>query len=372
MRILLNTVMLTCKRSISHMSFWVGILLLPFLICGISYLTSDTITDWNIALLSEEDGLAQQAIDELCEQDSFFHFYQCSSLEELQEDIMAKRTECGFYFQDGFEEAFYNNDFDEQIMVYYAPSTIADKAARENVFSAVLKQANQTILQQFFTQETGIVPDETTYQELYEKYANNGNIFHFAYEELEGNGTGVEQNSILLSPERGIMAIYLWAIGLFSVLSIYEDEKNGIYPLLKKRQRVVLKNCTVGIPVATASLTGVLGLTVSGKIQNLALELGALLLYAIVITLFSLSLQNIWRKPGYYSCFVTLLLTASVVFCPVFISIGQFFPTLTWIQKIFIPDYYLEIFVQNNKIEMVFGIIGNIVLYEIVRLIHKD
>ena len=371
MRIVANTLLLSCKRCINRVSFWIGLLVLPLLLCGISSLTKDTISDWNIALYTEESGLSESAISSLCKENSFFHFYQTGSLEEMQEDIMAKRAECGFYFQEGFEEAFYQRNLDGQIMIYYAPSTIADKAARESVFSAVLKEANTTLLEEFFQKETGMEADSEL-RTLYQKYAENGNIFHFTYEELEEQEKGIEQNQFLLSPVRGVFAIYVWAIALFSILSVYEDEKNGIYPLLQKRQCIVLKWCTVWIPVLLISFAGLVGIGICGMLQNPLMEGIAALTYGIAVTICALALQHIWKNPGYYSCFVTLLLTAGVVFCPVFVSMEKFFPQLSWIQKLFIPDYYLEIFLQNNQKEMIFGIIGNIVLYEITKFLHRE
>ena len=114
--------------------------------------------------------------------------------------------------------------------MYYSPSSIAQKMVREEVFATTLAQVNETLLSCFMDKQTEMNDAKTDILlRYYQQYIKDGNVFHFDYQEMKSDYRESGALKIVLTPVRGMLAIFIWAEILLSVLLIYGDEKNGIY-----------------------------------------------------------------------------------------------------------------------------------------------
>ena len=67
-------------------------------------------------------------------------------------------------------------------------------------------------------------------------------------------------------------------------------------------------------------------------------------IYVFAVCVISYVVKVLFRKPQVVCCLIPLFLVGSLVFSPVFVDIGQLFPALEWMEKMFLPSYYLRAF----------------------------
>lgn len=338
---------LTIKRYMKRKMFLLSILVLPILILFLGMLTEQSETEWKVALLSEEKGIAEAVSQRLMNKNGFICFYECESEDDMKKAIMSKQAECGVIFREGFQQAVETFHFDDEVILYYSPSSIAQKMVREEVFAATLAEVNETLLNNFMDKhvETADMKKEVLVN-YYHQFVKDGNVFHFDYQEIEASQQEAGDMRIVLSPVRGMLAIFIWAELLLSVLLIYEDEKNGIYKVMRSGRRWLCQICILGIPAVLTSIATLLVLCFANNLYQMPiLSIGEEILwltgYSMLCIVFAMSLYYCCRNSAIYVLIVTVLLIAGVVICPVFFSLQMITPKLSRIQYLLMPGAYM-------------------------------
>lgn len=345
---------LTLKRYFKRKMFFLSILLLPVLILFLGMLTEQGETEWKVALYSEEKGISESVCQRLINKSGFIQFYECESEEEMKKAIISKQAECGVFFQEGFQQAVETFHFDDEVILYYSPSSIAQKMVREEVFATTLAEVNETLLSCFMDKQTEMNDAKTDILlRYYEQYIKDGNVFHFDYQEMKSDYRESGALKIVLTPVRGMLAIFIWAEILLSVLLIYGDEKNGIYKVMRQRRRWYCQLCILGIPSIVTSAVTLIVLQFSHILYQMPiLSIGEEILwlagYSVLCILFAMSIYYCCRNSAVYVLSVTVLLIAGVVLCPVFFSLQMLAPRLSMIQYVLMPGAYLSRFLSGQ------------------------
>ncbi len=362
---------LSCKRYLKKMSFFLILLALPiatFLIrkvertqpqeirIAVCIQKEDTYRDENM-----EDSLEQLLIDNLVNKretsgNSFFRFYQCEGEEQVKEQVASRRAECGYVISQGLRGKLDEKNYKRSIYVYSAPSTVLASLSTEVVFSSLMEVYGSELFQDYVLEQhivseaaASLGVDERQLNEevsgLYEKWMGNGSTFHFQYRQSGANGLYKDpQQTLSVFPVRGLIAVYLLVVGLYSAVMLGLDEKRGLFlPLPYGRQRRC-RIAVLGAPVFLASLSGFAGLVSGGCIQGLGKEVGAMAAYCGGVCLFSYGVKLICRKPEAVCSLIPLFLAGSLIFTPVFVDMGQYFPLWGWAGRLFLPWYYLRWF----------------------------
>ncbi len=366
---------LTCKRYLKKLSFLLILLALPAATFFIRRAERQKAQEIRIAVsvqgekensgageLGENTSLEQMLLNRLVEtgekeENSLFYFYKCDSEEQLKEEVVTGKAECGYVISSGLRDKLDEKDFKRSILVYSSPSTVLDSLSTEVVFASLMELYGKEIFLDYISgQETvkeaaasaGVDNRQLEVQaeEIYDKWMGNGSTFRFQYRQIgiDESLADEAQQAISVFPVRGFVAVYLFITGLYSAVMLGLDEKKGLFLSLRREERRWCRGAVLAAPIFLAFLSGFAALASGGCLQGAGKEAGAMGAYFGAVCLFSYGLKAVCRKTQVMCCLIPLFLVGSLVFTPVFVDIGQFFPEFGWMGKLFLPFYYLRAF----------------------------
>lgn len=381
---------LSCKRYLRKVSFLLILLVLPaatFFVRGLEEKEGQEVriavcvetadsdgTDGKTALLEEEllEALTKQEGDEEdADGSGLFRFYECGSEEEVKAQVASRQAECGYVFSGNLRGKLDEGDYKRCIRVYSAPSTVLADLSTEVVFAALMKLYDREIFLDYVMEaqvlrdsggesgwggeafDGGMEPGgaeglETLAGELYDKWLASGSTFRFAYRYQNRGGQGLDSEggteAAGVFPVRGIVAVYLLLVGMYSAVMLGYDEEKGLFLPLSSGRRLVCRMAVLAAPVFLAALSALGALRTGGCFGDLAREFGVMGVYVLAVCGFSYGLKIICRRPQVVCCLIPLVLVGSLVFSPVFVDIRQFFPEWGWVEKVFLASYYLRAF----------------------------
>lgn len=340
---------LSCKRQLKNRFFVILLVLLPIALYFLSQTEQKDDGKIKIALYTAEQGIGQQTIDQLSGMEGMFEFYQCRDMQQLEADVASNRAECGYVFTAGLQDKLDQKEIRRCIEVYSSPSTITDGLTKEIVFSCLLEQYGPDLLLRFANSNEFYRQylDQGILDQLYDQFDfffQNGSTFSFRYETLSSE-TIEDQTAAIQFPVRGIAAIYLMVIGIFSAITLKQDEKKGIFMRMRGAAgRTISKIIGIFVPVMLAGGSVYLALIITGNIESIFYEIAALAAYIIIIVAFSYLAHLIVKDPLTLSLAIPFLIIASMVFCPVFIDVSKWYPQIQSIRYLLLPHYYLMFF----------------------------
>lgn len=344
---------LSCKRHLHRKSFLVILLLLPagtFLIRGSQ---KGEAAELDIAVCAEqgtEGSLEQQLAEALAQRqagEGLFRFYLCEDEKQVKDEVASRRAECGYVILEGLREKLDRHDFKRSIRVYSAPSTMAAKLSSETVFAAMVELYNPELFRQYVA---GKLQDAAGTKDgmadiLYDKWKSNGSTFRFMYEYVGRQGEATkEAPEAMVFPVRGIVAVYLFVIGLYSAAMSLADERRGLFLAVPYGSRSLCRIAAMAAPVFLSAVSGYLALSSGGVAWRMDLELAALASYVILVTGYSWIIRLACRREALVCCLIPFFLVGSLVFCPVFLDIGKYIPEFGDLGNLFLPQYYIRIF----------------------------
>ena len=337
---------LSCKRQLKHPFFMITLLLVPMCLFAFSQVEKQDSGKIRIGIFGEDREFVPEVLEVLAAQEGMFEFYICQSEEMLKDDVASRKAECGYVFRKGFYEKLDEQDFKRSILVYSAPSTIAARLSQEVVFASMFDVYGEYLLDRFVN-ESGIFEGMDLNQVLaemkaaYQQEMDSGSTFSFRYETLSTEP--VESTSARIAfPVRGMLAIYLMMIGLFSVVALRQDEARGLFVTLSETARIPCKLASVTAPVVMAGISALVTLLVTANFDYGIMEVPRLLIYIAMIVAVSYVMKLLVKDPVVLCGLIPIFILCSMVICPVFFDITLWLPQLEPVRYLCLPYYYIK------------------------------
>ncbi len=347
---------LSCKRHMYRLSFLGILLLLPAGTFLIRESRKEGEASIRIAVCAEqgkEGSLEQQLAKALAERpagDGLFQFYLCQDEQQVKDEVASRRVECGYVISQDLREKLDGRDFKRSIRVYSAPSTIAAQLSSETVFAAMIERYDLELFGRYVegklkeTVESGEDAADLAGR-FYDKWKENGSTFHFQYEYVDWQGqTADDMPEAMVFPVRGIVAVYLFVIGLYGAALSLADEKKGLFLAIPYGSRSLCRLAAMAAPVFLAAVSGMAALWTGGVVWRMDYEMAALAGYAVLVVAFSWILRLLCRREALICCLIPFFLVGSLVFCPIFLDIGKYIPEFEALGNLFLPGYYMKFF----------------------------
>lgn len=366
---------LSCKRYARRAMFLAILFLLPvgaFLIRGLEKKEG---TEIRIAVCVEpkDKGYDAKAAEPLLEwqlaedlagrsgSDTLFHFYLCENEDEVKAEVASRHAECGYVISAGLREKLDEKKYKRSIRVYSAPSTVTAKLSAEVVFAALVKRYDRELFLDYVAEGAAFAeitdePEKTRLSAeadaLYEAWSRDGGTFRFVYGRLDTAGddadadraeSGQVADGTKLFPVRGIVAVYVFVIGLYSGVISLADEKRGVFLALPAGRRMPCRLAAMSGPVVLAALSGLAALASGGDFVEVCREIPAMAVYGAAVVIFTWLLCVLCRREEVLCCLIPFFLVGSLVFCPVIIDVGRYIPLLGAAGRLFLPWYYLRL-----------------------------
>ena len=361
---------MSCKRYLKKPGILLALLLLPVTVWLVGKYVPTEKEGIKIALYLQENlqenQLAESDLEqnwknmgtglaeELSNTESLFQFYLCNSEEDLKDQVATGKAECGYVIPEDLGERLRDKKIKNTITLYTSPSTVTGSLSTETVFSALAKLYDRQLLTEY-------IQDESV-GELYDNWYANGNIFHFEYlyggsapaaddlgieipQQQKNQKSQISQRNTVF-PVKGITAVIIFTMSLYSACILEEDEKKGLFATLRYGEKGICQAAMfLALPVLSVC-SGALALASGGimkwEMAEAARQIAGLLFYGGASCLYAWILKCIIRNGKVVFCLIPFFIMGSLIFTPVFVDIGRWLPSVQWIGRIFLPYYYLR------------------------------
>lgn len=388
------------KKQVKQKSFLVLLLILPILVGFCAHLQRTTDTSIRIGLYISENTLqtldspmdshgptlptVSDLIQRLTEEtyhigDAAILFYPCDTLSQLENDVAKGSAECGYVIPDSLYISLQQNEKNHLIQVVTSPTTTLSAVTNEMVYASLFREYARYTLQDYLWKESPLfadangdisAADRTSFfqhvSDLYEKYLTNDSTFCFTYDTdsrtpdsthalgsdtinpdvstLDSTNFKPDNDhapSILLSPVRGLIALFIMIAGFTGGYSYYHEKENHVYDNRTSHAVRRLQALSIFIPTFLISVMGLFCLLFSHGFTSLTQELPAMAYYDLIVVLFIWILMQLIPNKLLFVSFIPIFVLGSCVFTPIFIDITTYLPMLKPVQYLFLPYYYL-------------------------------
>lgn len=304
----------------------------------ISMPQSDNVT---VGIVETDGAHGKEVLEHLTQRESLFSFVMYDSKEALQEDVIAGKLECGFYFSNNFEKKFEHEKLKNSVSYLCTPLTTKGEVARETFYAALFEVYGAQMLsartEQLFGDDAKAACDVLLANN--EKYLKGNEVFQVDVEQTEAVETTEKEKQVF--PLHGLVALFLF-LNLFVEYGRRFEAGSG-KPYLALPAPFGEEFQMLGLLAAgtVPALTGVVLLFCSGEGCGLLREISAmLLLLAVCIVWIWIVGKWIQNLTGFTSC-IFLLVLINLLFCPVFVDIAAFIPALKFVRYLCPVGIYL-------------------------------
>ena len=281
----------------------------------ISMPQSDNVT---VGIVETDGTHGKEVLEHLTQRESLFSFVMYDSKEALQEDVIAGKLECGFYFSNNFEKKFEHEKLKNSVSYLCTPLTTKGEVARETFYAALFEVYGAQMLsartEQLFGDDANAARDVLLAN--YEKYLKGNEVFQVNVEQTEAVETTEKEKQVF--PLHGLVALFLFLIIYVEYGRRFDAGSGKPYLALPAplRRRISDDGTSRSGNCSSAWLAVVL-LLCSGESRGLLREISAmiLLLAACIVWIWIVGkwIQNLTS----FTSHMFLLVLINLLFCPV-------------------------------------------------------
>lgn len=319
--------LLFTKRLYRKPVFLVLLLLIPLLTFGYSSLSRQDSGILTVAVAQQDpdDMLATRLIADLCQSSQLIRFNLCASPEEAKELVTYGKADSAWIFDE---------DLEDKIAAFVA------KPERRNAFVEVIEREESMFLTmtreklggfvfsylspEFFLRyirenlpELNDVSDEELLTH-YDAVSLSDDLFTYAARE-----SAPKEQSYLLTPVRGLLAIVTMLCGMATAMFYVEDTQMGLFSRIPMKNLPAMELLCQLIAVGNVAIVATVAMLISGLGGSFLQELGLLLLFVPCVSLFSMVLRRILRGTIALGVAAPLIAIITLCACPVFLDLVQ-------------------------------------------------
>lgn len=309
-------------------------------------------------IVNGDDSLAYQTMQKLImsSDSSVMEYYEASSSDELTDDIISGRTDCGYIFPEDLSERIYSGRYSGCIKLISSPSSIMPSLSSEMVFHSMFGIFGKTIATDYAAAHAEISTADTVanmaanaaedyVSERFDYYLNGPATFHVEFRLLDvtASQSADYQADTQLFPLRGILAILIVISSMFGCSQYIADKESGVFLAMQGRMTILGRLVYTAIPTILFALSSLLSIMLSGSHSALAEELTAMSVFVLICIAFAFILSLFIRRSHIMMSIIPLYAVMCLICCPVFIDLGAYLPAIGILQKILVPYYYISV-----------------------------
>lgn len=295
-----------------------------------------------------ESEFATNMVNSLVASDEIVRFVAYENENEMKLDLIRENIICGYVIPYNLKEVLSSANSSGCIKSYILPASTLQASINELVYAELIKLQGYQMMTDAMNLSPSFEGDKYANDAVkkYEYYLQGDEVFHINYEvyNVDGSLTKSDVPTTFQFPIREILSIMIFLSGLFGCVLFMRDREEGIFQTITGSFNIYLRVLYIIIPTFAFAISSLLAFAISGITINVSKELSVMLLYILLITVFCLILMLITRKSKVLSSCIPVILLCCLVFCPVFINVADYIPATKYIQRLFIPFYYLKMF----------------------------
>ena len=331
------------KRQLKRPSLIAVLLCMVILSIGLRAMSKDVTASMSVGFVSKDATIT----DNLMAHEGIIAFKEYSSKEALTDAVVSGKIQCGYVFNEDFSERILKGDTRNLIELIESPDNVISMLSNIVILATVMDtSACNMLVEDVLNQDIFANINDKDIESLktyYEKYSSNGSTFSFdynaLYEDYQGSDKSINIFSYLVTPVRGIVAIFVFIIALTSGLSWYKDKSCHTYANIPLNKRPLLKLLIIALPTMISMLTGYFSLLLAGICDNYSHEIFTMFAYGLLCIAFAYILSSIVNE-HIYCGLIPVFILGSIICCPIFFNLANIIPAMKYLQHIFLPTYY--------------------------------
>ena len=334
------------KRLYKKITFVVLMVLIPVCVLVLMFAAGQESGFVKIVMAQHDgsDPISSAIVESFLNEKSLVLFVEADSPEAALETVESGQADAAWIFPEDMNEkinAFSGEEnFREPVVsVVEREQTVFNRIAREKLAAALMKYCARAKFISFSRQN---IPgseafDEETLIGYFEGVAIDQQLF--AFDNADAEESTASQSNYLIAPIRGLLSVLICLGGAAAVLLYMQDEKKGVFSLVKEAQRPLVAFACVLIALLNLAVVVLAALLITGLATGIFTELLGILLYCICCALFCLLIKELVGSMRAYSVLLPLLAIALCAVCPVFFD----FKKLALPAHLFPPTYYIHL-----------------------------
>lgn len=345
---------LLTKRQLKNILFLIILLLIPATAFAVSNIKGFRETeDPCVALYArDDDRMAADTVEDLLKDTDAYCFYLCASEDELIQAVQKGEAECGYIFEKNITERVANEKYKNNIIQVKKTGSVMADTINETVFSSFFKFFTREMMMNYVKNNEKFARMESEgFLQLdgtYDYYLNGNGTFRVEFK-LFGGGTDFTETKIIETagaafPLRNIMAVLIMTGAALGVLNWLIDKETGVFAPMRVDFAEISRALYVMIPTSLLAVCSLCSMAAARTITFAGREIIAMAGYVVLLTLAGTLATCFVRKSTWIISALPVLVIGSLIFCPVFIDLSLFIPGLKYVQRIFLPYYYMRMF----------------------------
>lgn len=329
------------KRLIKRYSYILLLLSLPLAAFGLKLISEQESGVLHIAIVLEQpvDETAQHIAENLMENEGAIKFFYAGNEDEGRALLRTEGADAVWILHGNTEERIreYGSDGKKIFSLIEAEESTALRLAREKLFQASYPYISKEIYLDFMEKNlTEEMEGESGSDALHEAVSNavreaekyydeihiEDELVKFAVLEQGSYAEKGETESYLLSPFRGISAIWLVLCGMAASMYFILDEEAGLFALIPVSERAWISLLYHFGIIFNSAVILLLSLALSGSLREPLRELSALSLFILACTGFCNLLRLTFRSVYALCASIPVILLFFLVLSPIFGDIG--------------------------------------------------
>ncbi len=347
---------LMSKRLLKKPSFVIILAMLPVVLLAYRFVITEDDEKLHAAFYIEGEGdvLTERLTEDLLGSDGVVAFYLCESEEELYNDVVAGRAECGYVFGENLLERFFDKDWRGVIRTIVSENSHYSAFVNEWVYAMLYSDMSEELTVDYMLNRSGVRMEkeeaEKLLRQMHAEAMKQAIVFDYSYVSLDGGGevdeTEEKTESHLTKPIRGTVALFVLLAGLAGLVFWYQDDEEGRFRVMAYNKRPLISFGSLLLPTLLAGIVGVVCLMISGISVGIFTEMWQMLWYVLLVAAFCNLLRHLIPSVNVVCAMIPIMAIVTYLCCPIIVDLGVLFPFLGMMRRILVADYYLEAFLK--------------------------
>lgn len=340
------------KRIFVSRSSVIVLVLIPIILVAVAvaneYTSDETVTNVGIYFENEDEHFY---LDKFLEENP--EIVELASEEELNIQVSSGKLDCGFIVRDGITEQLEKGYLEKCIGVVTTERTTLAPIYTHKITSNLLKTLVPYVCTKLLAKNTDFETDyDKLYDMVYEKYTTSVSEegVAFEYRQIDGKPAIKAESTLYSSIVKGILAIMLTAFSISSA---------GLISSLGAISERITPKKTLGFVIAPFSAVYMLcafvssgvGIFLADRISPLGIDAWRFALYILMYlcALLGVSLiVSVFKASAAVSAALPLIMTVTIVICPVFTDLRTAYPALDKVFTAFPPCWLFGLFENST------------------------
>lgn len=329
---------LMSKRLFKKSSFWIILCLVPALTAGMRLALREESGVACIAIYQEnpQDDLTAEIIRQLTDEKTILRYVFCETEDDAKAMVVGGKADSAWIFPKDLraemEQAAFGKSVEPVVTVVEHEERVTLVLTREILSSILYPYYSYEVYRDFVRNDCGL--DELSDEELLETY-NETKMEENLFRITLLDGTEWEDKGYLLTPARGMLALWLTLCGLASSMYFMQDEQEGIFDRMPLQQRLWAAFGMQAVLLCDGIVVLLAAVEVGGLFVSWSVEVLSAVLFSCCVAALANLMRLLCRTPERLGSAIPILLLAMAAFCPVFVDIRGWRTV-----KLLLPPYY--------------------------------